>query len=146
MRIQKPRQGTLFPEIEVNVEEVSQRFLQISQQRPRILRKVSDRLYPMTSIEGPFFKLTRNLAPTGSPSVVSPLDPAFPEVEPIVLGVESREGIRAALKKQLPRSPSRRMWENVQLRGVLRALDLDNDWIEIVVRDAGGLKHIRIQT
>lgn len=146
VRIQRPQQGTLFPDLEVNVEKVSRRFLQIVRSVAEDPEESLKRAVPDDQYRETFLKLTRNLAPTGkSFSRLSICPAASPEVEPIVLQKESREAIHSALKKGFPRKENPDEAEKVPLRGVLRALDLDKDWIEITVNIEGHLQHIRVE-
>jgi hypothetical protein len=56
---------------------------------------------------------------------------------PIVLVPESRKSIGNTLKAEAP--PSSDEMQQVQLKGILRALHLDQDWIEITV-DEGSVR------
>lgn len=81
-----------------------------------------------------FLKLTRSLAPTGKG--YNQLDIRFsPESRTITLDASTRETVTAAIRAQ--RSSLHAELESgsptEQIRGVLRALHLDRDWIEISV-------------
>jgi hypothetical protein len=86
-----------------------------------------------------FLKMTRNLAPTGK--VFVQMEIRGPgDRTPIVLSSGSRKLISDALRnsrgaaEMLPE-------EETTLQGVLRALDLDNDWLEVSV---DGTTHRRV--
>ena len=145
VRVQKPSQGELFPEVEVKVEEVSQKFLQIIRAAVEDPEESMKEIVPDNQYRETFLKLARNLAPAGkSYSRLSIRSAASPETEPIILKRESREGIRSALKKQFPRKRDTEEAEHVQLRGLLRALHLDEDWIEITIRKDEIPEHVKV--
>jgi len=132
----------------VAVEEVLQQELfearptarEISSQFLAILRASVDdpdttlpRIVPDQDYRGTFLKLTRNLAPTGT---------KFEEMEIIVpdegqsvtLGPSTRKVIAESLRRQAPRAEPPDL-HSVALQGVLRAVHLDQDWLEITVAD-----------
>ena len=63
---------------------------------------------------------------------------------PVSLEVASRRELNAALNKLRPASPSRQADEVAEVRGTLRALHLDEDWLEVVAVEEGGPKAVRI--
>jgi hypothetical protein len=100
-----------------------------------------DRLAEIVPDEGyrnAFVRLTRNLAPTNGG--------AYSSLEIRTAGDTSGvlvvEGARAELNKLLPRSTRPRSGvtaEPATVSGVLRAVHLDDDWIEIVA-DSGAIR------
>jgi hypothetical protein len=147
VRVQRPRQAKLFPECDVKVEQVSRRFLDIVKAVAEDPQEGLQEIVPDVEYRETFLKLTRNLSPTGKSCTRVSFSPlASPEVPPVVLRVESREGIRSALKEQFPRHrdtvPDA---VPVQLRGVLRALHLDEDWLEITVTRGQVSEHVRVK-
>lgn len=134
--IQKPRQPDFFKE-DVEPERIAQHFLDIVQassgEDVRALEAlVSDGAYQTT-----FLKLARNLAPAGD---------TFERIElrksgdslPVGLSLDSRTNINNQLRQKN---------ENILndsneevLRGTLRAVHLDKDWLEIAV----GGEHLHI--
>jgi hypothetical protein len=146
VRVQKPSQGTLFPAVEVKVEEVSQQFLQIVRAAVEDPEQRLKEIVPDNQYRETFLKLARNLAPTGKLySRVSIRSPTSPDTKPIILQKESREGIHCALKKQFPRKKDTEEAEPVQLRGVLRALHLDENWIEITMSVLEKPEHVKVR-
>jgi hypothetical protein len=79
-----------------------------------------------------FLKMTRNLAPGGK---------VFDQIEirgagdrkPVVLSTGSRKLIAKTLRGPAHTSAAEATDEETILRGVLRALHLDDDWLEVVV-------------
>jgi len=88
-------------------------------------------------------KLTRNLAPTGKSftelEIRSRIQPALGSV---VFAPASRKAINDAIRKHEPALPTEGE-EEVRLEGILRAVHLDEDWLEVTIVD-GGEQHIRI--
>lgn len=148
VRVQKPRQGNLFPLCDVKVQEVSRRFLDIVRAAAEDPQDGLKQVVPDMQYRKTFLKLARNLSPTSGKSYsrVSFSSAASPEVSPVILGVESSEGIRTALKTQFPlATETGEGAEPVQLRGVLRALDLDHDWLEITIKRGQESEHVRVK-
>ena len=78
-----------------------------------------------------FLKLARNLAPTGknfSQIEVRGAD----EIQGISLGPENRKVINRVLRPKAPKT-ERQEETTVELRGVLRALNLEKDWLEVLM-------------
>lgn len=80
-----------------------------------------------------FLKLTRNLAPDGkSFSQIEIRSPEQPH--PITLTQTERNGISKALNKK-PRKEKEVNFPKEILTGILRALHLDKDWLELAIGD-----------
>jgi len=132
--IQKPRQEELFPTDEPEPEVLTETFLSIlkaaGEDPGETLKVVVDKEdYRQT-----FLKLTRNLAPTGK---------LFEQIEirgagdstPVVLSPTSRRLISDTLRSTRDKETLEAPVGETTMRGVLRALDLDHDWLEISVGD-----------
>lgn len=86
-----------------------------------------------------FLNLSRNLAPSGK---------AFSSVEirsmddprPVVLIPETRTAIGKAIRAKKEKKPEEIGAESDALDGVLRALNLDKDWLEVTVEG----KNVRV--
>jgi hypothetical protein len=79
-----------------------------------------------------FLKMARNLAPRGK--VFDQIEVrGAGDREPVVLSVGSRKLIAETLRGPAHTSAAEAADEETILRGVLRALDLDKDWLDIVV-------------
>ncbi len=130
--IQKPIQPDFFRE-DIEPERIAEHFLEIvrassADDATELEKLVSDKSYRST-----FLKLARNLAPTGK---------TFDQIEfrttgddtPVCLGVESRGNINNNLREISP--PQTKVADTPdELRGTLRAVHLDQDWLEVVVDD-----------
>ena len=128
--IQKPTQQDFFKE-ELEPERIAQHFLEIVSASSCDNTEELERLVPDENYRSTFLKLVRNLAPTGK---------SFDQIElrssgesrPIALGVESRSIINQQLRSKSA-LPTKAEETPEELRGTLRAVHLDKDWLEIVV-------------
>jgi hypothetical protein len=85
-----------------------------------------------------FLKLARNLAPTGknfSQVEVRSAD----DSQGISLGPENRKAINRVLRPKKPQ-PEMEGQPTEELRGVLRALNLEKDWLEVLM--GTGIVHV----
>jgi hypothetical protein len=125
-------QRTLFgPEIPT-VEEIKRTFISLvrdSAENPEIsmAERVPDRDY-----RGTFLKLTRALAPTGKDFAVLTIRESSTDNDPVILTEDSRKEINSVIRQQFtkPRASGETPGE---LMGVLRAVHLDEDWLEVTV-------------
>lgn len=143
VRVEKPRQLSLFPDTAApDVELISQKFLEIVRVSADDPQGDLITVVPNEEYRDTFLKLTRNLAPTGKLfsrlEIKSSIDVGS---EPIILTPTSRETIGHTLK-ELKQQQKPDEQKEIELRGILRGLQLDSDWIEIVVR--GEQRPIRI--
>lgn len=131
--VQKPAQSELFPGQDPEPEVLTEKFLAIlkaaaEDPNDALKHEVQNEDYRVT-----FLKMTRNLAPTGK---------VFSEMEirgagdraAVVLSPASRKLIAETLKG--PSTPIDAQIDrpnSMVLKGVLRALNLDKDWLEVSV-------------
>jgi hypothetical protein len=128
--IQKPSQSDFFKE-DIQPERIAQHFLEIVSASATDDGAVLEKLVPNSDYRNTFLKLARNLAPTGK---------TFDRIEmrvsgdnnPVALGIESRQSINQHLKTK-PLTADEVSQEVVELRGSLRAVHLDEDWLEVIV-------------
>lgn len=128
--IQKPDQPDFFKE-EIEPDRIAQHFLEIVSASACDEATELERLVPDETYRNTFLKLTRNLSPTGKTFDRLELRTSG-EVLPIALGVESRNNINQQLRKKSALPDNTEEIEE-ELRGTLRAVHLDKDWIEIAV-------------
>lgn len=136
--VQEPRQADLFKTAKPAPQEVADHLL-------RILRAGIDdpdeglsELVPDPDYRGTYLKLTRNLAPKGK--VFNQLEVrSSDESMAIKLEPETRKAVARAIRnaRREVELPSTR---RESLAGILRAVHLDRDWIEVTVDD----EHIRV--
>ena len=128
--IQKPAQHDFFKE-DMEPERIAQHFLEIVNASSSDDAAELEQLVPDENYRSTFLKLVRNLAPTGKTFDRIELT-ASGDVRPVSLGVESRGNINQQLRKKsvLPEKSDEVAEE---LRGTLRAVHLDKDWLDVLV-------------
>lgn len=126
------------------VEEVTRAFIEIvnataADPEAELAAQVSDSGY-----RNAFLKLTRNLAPTGKSftelEIRSSIKPALGSV---MFAPATRKVINDTIRKHAPSLVAEGEGEALKLEGVLRAVHLDDDWLEVTVVD-GGEQHIKV--
>lgn len=128
--IQKPVQQDFFRQ-EVMPERIAQHFLEIVGASSAEDTTELERLVPDESYRTTFLKLARNLAPTGKTFDRIELR-AFGEARPVGLDVGARANINQQLRqKPFQLNPNDAVPE--ELRGTLRAVHLDKNWLDVVV-------------
>lgn len=128
--IEKPVQSDFFKE-DVDPDRIAHHFMEIvSASSAEDVTKL-EAIVPDESYRSTFLKLARNLAPTGKTYDRIELRGAG-ETRPVALGVESRTNINQHLKKK-PAADIPGSSQSEELQGVLRAVHLDRDWIEVMV-------------
>ncbi|MBU2793660.1 MULTISPECIES: hypothetical protein [Acidithiobacillus] len=128
--IQKPIQPDFFKE-DIEPERIAQHFLEIVSASSGDNTVELERLVPDETYRSTFLKLVRNLAPTGKSFDQIELR-ASGETRPVALGVGSRSNINQQLRNKSA-LPTKAEEVHEELRGTLRALHLDKDWLDIVV-------------
>lgn len=128
--IQKPIQPDFFKE-DIEPDRIAQHFLEIVSASAGDDATELERLVPDETYRNTFLKLSRNLSPTGKTFDRLELRTSG-EVRPIALDVESRNNINQQLRKKSA-LPEKTEETEEELRGTLRAVHLDKDWIEIAV-------------
>jgi hypothetical protein len=132
VRVQKPAQMSLFPDATPEVEEVTRAFLRIVEATAKETHEDLENAVPNREYREAFLKLSRNLAPTGKSfnrlEIKSATDT---EARPIVFSPTSRQAINKTLRETKKPPEEQAELKEEQLTGVLRALHLDQDWLEL---------------
>lgn len=128
--IQKPVQPDFF-KTDIEPDRIAQHFLEIvsassSDDSSNLMKLIPDESYRTT-----FLKLARNLAPTGKTFDRIEFRSSG-ETKAIALGVETRDCINQQLRKK-PTAQTQSTEESEEFRGILRAVHLDKDWLDVVV-------------
>lgn len=129
--IQEPRQPDFFRDAGPQPEQVAVHFMSILKASSEDPADQLPELVQSEEYRSTFLKLARNLAPTGknfSQVEVRGAD----EIQGISLGPENRKVINRVLRPNAPKT-GRQEETTVELRGVLRALNLEKDWLEVLV-------------
>jgi hypothetical protein len=136
VRVERPKQPYLFPEFAPSVDRITESFLDVVRASADDPEGKLLELVPQEDYRDAFLKLTRNLAPTGK--VFGKLEMRTSEedlYQPVVLIPANRETINHAVKRADLDHRKSEGQEEVQLHGVLRGLQLDHDWLEVVLVD-----------
>jgi hypothetical protein len=128
--IQKPTQPDFFKE-DLEPERIAQHFLEIVSASSSENTADLEKLVPDKTYRSTFLKLARNLAPTGKTFDRIEFRAAG-EAKAVALGQESRVCINQHLKKQSDLTATADEVPE-EMRGILRAVHLDKDWLEIAV-------------
>ena len=129
--LQEPAQLGLFRGRPLDSAEITAKLLDVIRVSVEDPGESLTQIVPSAEYRSTFLRLTRNLAPTGETfEKLEMRRVSAPGSRPIVLMRGSRDEITKALKKE---TGSRLEEEGgpTQLRGVLRALHLDDDWLQI---------------
>lgn len=128
--IQKPVQPDFFKQ-HIEPEQVASHFLQIVSASSAGKTEELEKLVPDAGYRNTFLKLTRNLAPTGKNFERIEFR-ASGEIRPVAVGIDARASINQQLRNK---SDDLILTENTpeDLKGTLRGVQLDKDWLEVVV-------------
>lgn len=132
--IQEPPQRDFFKDT-VDPDLIAERFLGVLRAAASGDPTQLEALVPDPAYQSAFLKLARNLAPTGKTFGQMDVSSAAGG-EPVALRPENRKALNGAIKKLNPKPIADSTAVEETLRGVLRAVDLDKDWIE-VASDSG---------
>lgn len=134
--VQEPAQADFFRE-DVRPDQVVDQFLQIVEASASDQPDKLAAVVPQAEYRSAFLKLTRNLAPRGRQFSLLEIR-ASDNRAGIALGIETQTNIKNSLRSApaLTQQPAE---TRETIKGVLRALHLDNDWLE-VVHDGRGVK------
>ena len=132
--IQGPAQGDMFVEGEPEPRLVASTFMAILEGAATDPEINLPKVVPDAAYRETFLKLARNLAPTGR---------SFSHLElrstnaraPVVLTQESRKSMTAAIRSRPSEPAMNPESTEVALRGLLRAVHLEKDWLELYVND-----------
>lgn len=132
--IQGPAQGDMFIEGEPEPRLVASTFMAILEGAATDPETNLPKIVPDAEYRATFLKLARNLAPSGR---------SFSHLElrssnanaPVVLTKDSRKSMTNAIRGGPSEPPKDAQSTEVTLRGVLRAVHLEKDWLEVYVTD-----------
>lgn len=137
--IEEVAQRPLFGPDVPSVEEIEGTFVALLRDTTEdpetaLAERVPDREYRAT-----FLKLTRALAPTGKDFSVMTVKRSSTDPNPIVLDSVSRKAMGELIRREFAKPKGAGETEGT-LTGVLRAVHLDQDWLEMTVEG----QHIRV--
>jgi len=130
--IEETAQRTLFGPDVPSVEEIKGTFIGLLRDTTEDPSEALARRVPDKEYRGTFLKLTRALAPTGKDFSVLTIKRSSTDPDPINLDAESRKTITELIRKDFTKPKETGETEG-QLSGILRAVHLDQDWLEVTV-------------
>ncbi|MFZ4557258.1 MAG: hypothetical protein ACOYN8_12920 [Pseudanabaena sp.] len=141
VRIRKPTDQLTIPGIPdagLRIEQITKKFLEIVRATTQDPSKELAAIVPNEDYQKTFLKLTRELSPplTGKSFEQMQIKSTDDiESNPVTLNVETRKVIKGVLDSKQLESSSKQITDhkNIQLRGILRGLQLDQDWIEVSI-------------
>jgi len=137
--IEDVAQRSLFgPEVP-SIEEIKGTFVALLRDTAEDPETALAERVPDKEYRGTFLKLTRALAPTGKDFSVLTVRRSSTDPDPIRLDATSRKVMGDVIRKQFTKPRASGETEG-ELTGVLRAVHLDEDWLEIT---ADG-QHVRV--
>lgn len=127
--IQEPAQRDFF-KTTVNPNQIAERFLKVLRASAAGDAAQLELMVPDSEYRSTFLKLARNLAPTGKTFGQMEISSALGG-DAVELRPENRKTISAEINRLKPKRPIDVETVEETLRGVLRAVNLDKDWIEV---------------
>lgn len=127
--IQEPAQPDFFKE-SIKPDQVAWHFLEILKSTVDDDRQSLETIVPDKQYRSTFLKLSRNLAPTGRTFGQLEVRSAG-EMSGVLLVPENRSTISRNLREEAGQPESERGQEET-IKGVLRAVHLDKDWLDVV--------------
>ncbi|RSL18614.1 hypothetical protein EDE15_4204 [Edaphobacter aggregans] len=129
--IQEPKQRDFFKE-DIRPDLVATQFLDILRATTNEDQRQLEQIVPSTEYRNVFLKLSRNLAPTGKTFGSIEFRTSTGEA-PIALTPDARTAINETLKKGRPPVSQDAPEDEEEIVGMLRAVDLDKDWLDVTV-------------
>jgi len=137
--VQEPLQFGLFPSEKPKSYEVASKFLQILRASTEEPDKGLPDIVPNIEYRKTFLKLTRNLAPTGK--TYQSMEVQAAGDKPVILMPSERKTIGEVIRRQRDQEKGVSEQQELALTGILRAIHLDKDWLEVTVDQ----EHIRVE-
>jgi hypothetical protein len=145
VRVQAPAQMELWESERPKINQITGTFLQILHASATDPETELQTLVPDKEYRDAFLSLSRNLAPTGrSFERLDVRDAAAPAVVVASFEAETRKELNAALRRAKPSKTPASGDAPETIRGTLRALHLDLDWLEITASD-DPTHHIKVE-
>jgi len=144
VRVQEPEQMDLLESDRPKVDQVTSTFFKV------LHATATDPEHELTNIVADsqyreaFLGLSRNLAPTGKTFARLEVRDATSPSDPVAFfGTETRQQLNAAIRKAKPPREAAHLDEPITIPGILRAVHLDQDWLEVATL-GDPASHIRI--
>jgi hypothetical protein len=143
VRMQEPEQGQLFEADRPKVDRVTATFFNVLRATATDPEAELSAVVPNVQYRGAFLNLSRSLAPAGNAFERLEVSEASAPAEPVVTFVsDTRQELNAVLRRMKP--PLTQADQLVTIHGTLRAVHLDQDWLEVATT-AEPPEHVRIE-
>jgi hypothetical protein len=129
--IEDVAQGNLFEQV-ATAEEIKGAFVALLHDATEDPQKALAERVPDKEYRGTFLKLTRALAPTGKDFSVMTIRRDALDRSPITLDANSRKAMAEVIRKDFAKPRAAGETEGT-IVGTLRAVHLDDDWLEVTV-------------
>lgn len=134
VRMQEPAQGELWDEARPRVAHVTSTFFRVLRASSGNPEAELNEVVPDKDYRNAFASLARNLAPAGTTfDRLEVRDASSPSEPVVVLGAETRTELNAAIRQMRPQVPLSDLDKLVTLKGVLRGLQLDKDFLDVTL-------------
>jgi hypothetical protein len=137
--IEEVAQRSLFGPDLPSTEEIKETFMSLIRAATEDPEKGLAEKVPDLEYRGTFLKLTRALAPTGKDFSTLTIRRSSADMDPISLNAGSRKIINEVIRRHFTK-PSEPNEVDGELRGVLRAVDLNHDWLEVTTDEQHDVK------
>lgn len=132
--IQGPNQLDFFKDGAPEPSLVASTFMAILETAATDPSQALAKVVPDTDYRKTFLKLARNLAPTGRSFTQMEIRSSQVRV-PVLLTNESRKTMTRTIRGEVAGKPTPPNLDQVALKGILRAVHLERDWLELYVDD-----------
>ena len=129
--VQEPKQGRLFDADVVSPKKVTEQFLSILRASAEAPEEELTKLVPDPDYRSTFLQLTRELAPTGKTCNEVEIRSST-QTRTLSLLPSTRKAVGMVIRAARASLPGGGQ-EDQTIRGLLRAVHLDQDWIEVTV-------------
>jgi hypothetical protein len=124
--------------VELRVEQITKKFLDVIRAATQDPEGELIEVVPQQDYRKAFLKSAQDLAPPVTGKTFNQIEiksSSDNEPRPVILLPATRSVIKEALNKSEPEPPEMPEYQVTSLRGTLRNLHLDNDWLEISIND-----------
>jgi hypothetical protein len=128
--------GMSATDVELRVEQITKKFLDVIRAATQDPEGALIEVVPQEDYRKAFLKSAQDLAPPLTGKTFNQIEiksSSYDELRPVILLPETRSVIKEVLNKSEPELPELPEHKVTSLKGTLRNLHLDNDWIEISI-------------
>jgi len=129
--------GMSAADVELRVEQITKKFLDVIRAATQDPEGELREVVPQENYRKAFLKSAQDLAPPVTGRTFNQIEiksSSDDEPRPVILLPETRSVIKEALNRSEPEPPELPEYKVTSLKGTLRNLHLDDDWIEISIK------------